>query len=130
MEKIFALLDTAVAVLLVVIALSVQLQENHRLTELLKKTESSVGVSEAACLRGRCNGLELAAHFGMLTEKREEIIIFAEKEYRYVSFCKEVLGLAVSPDSRSFTASAQVQEALKKRSFQIYQINGKWRVEE
>ena len=126
MEKIFDLLDTAIAVLLVVIALSVQLYENYRLTELLKTKEVAAEINPDARLRDQCDGLELAARLGVLAGKKEEIICFAGQEYRWPEF----LGVKVLPEADVFLADRRQQEQLQKRRFQIYQSDGKWRIEE
>ena len=130
MDKIFDLLDTAIAVVLVVIALSVQLYENYRLAELLKTKEVAAEVNLDARLRDQCDGLELAVRLGVLAGKKEEIICFAGQEYRWPEFGAEVLGVKVLPEVDAFLADRRQQEQLQKRRFQIYQLDGKWRVEE
>ena len=130
MDKIFDLLDTAIAVVLVVIALSVQLYENYRLAELLKTKEVAAEVNLDARLRDQCDGLELAVRLGVLAGKKEEIICFAGQEYRWPEFGAEVLGVKVLPEANVFLADRRQQEQLQKRRFQIYQLDGKWRVEE
>ena len=130
MEKIFDLLDTAIAVLLVVIALSVQLYENYRLTELLKAKEVTAAVNPDARLRDQCDGLELAVRLGALAGKKEEVICFAGREYSWPEFGAEVLGVTALPEADAFLADSRRQEELRKRSFQIYQLDGKWRIEE
>ncbi len=130
MDKIFDLLDTAIAVVLVVIALSVQLYENYRLAELLKTKEVAAEVNLDARLRDQCDGLELAVRLGVLAGKKEEIICFAGQEYRWPEFGAEVLGVKVLPEVDVFLADRRQQEQLQKRRFQIYQLDGKWRVEE
>lgn len=130
MEKIFDLLDTAIAVLLVVIALSAQLYENYRLTELLNAKKVAAEVNPDACLRDRCDGLELAARLGVLAEKKEEIISFAGREYSWPEFGAQVLGITVLPETNAFLADRRRQEELRQRRFQVYQFDGKWRIEE
>ena len=130
MEKIFDLLDMAIAVLLVVIALSVQLYDNYRLTELLKTKEVAAEINPDARLRDQCDGLELAARLGVLAGKKEEIICFAGQEYCWPEFGAEVLGVKVLPEADVFLADRRQQEQLQKRRFQIYQSDGKWRIEE
>lgn len=130
MEKVWGLLDTAIAAFLVVIALSVQLYENYRLTEILKAKEAAAVVKEDAHLRDWCDGLELAIRLSVLAEKQDEIICFAGREYTWQEFSTEVLGVHAVPDASRFLASRQQQEQLQKRHFQIYQLDGKWRIEE
>ena len=129
MEKVFDLLETAIAVMLVVAALSTQLYDNSRLTTAIK-TEEKAAVLTDAELRYSCNGMELISHLCLLAEKEEPKIIYANTEYRFSEFCQKILGLTIAEENRKFILSFGKQTDLQKREFQMYQQDGIWRIKE
>lgn len=128
MEKIFDLLDVAIAVLLLVIALSVQLYDNHQVTNgLERKIVPTAGEAE---LRHSCDGMELAAQLSLLAEKEEVTILYSGKEYRVGEFYENVLGVRLSEEERGFMATEEKRADLRGKIYRIHQQDGKWRIEQ
>ncbi|RRD94569.1 hypothetical protein EII17_07230 [Clostridiales bacterium COT073_COT-073] len=128
MEKLLNLLEVAIATLLVVVAITVQLSDNYRVTAA--RTKPAVTVDRAAGLRYYCNGLELAAHLILVAEKEQMAVIYQNTEYEYAVFCREILGVEYLPEEPGFKADSRLQKQLAARQFCLFQQEGKWRVEE
>lgn len=130
MEKILDLSEIAIAVILMVVAVSVQVYDNHYINQLVEDQSApeQVSLSEKGELRYLCNGLDLIGHLILLGEKGQNQVVYRNKEYPYDDFIEEVLQVSVIPENRSFSLGAGQADKLKSQVFELYQAGGKWRI--
>lgn len=129
MQKVLHLMDTAIAVLLLVIALSVHLKNHFQVHQALENRAEQVMLKHEADLRYSCDGTELLALLAVLGQEGEPEIVYLDKTYGFVDFCSEVLGLSASPELSYVELGDDRYLQLKQQNFKIYQKDGKWRVE-
>lgn len=128
MEKLLNLLEVAMATLLVVMAITVQLNDNYQVAAGIRKP--AVAIDQAIGLRYYCSGLELVSHLVLVAEKGQIAVIYQNTEYEHSVFCRKVLGVELLPEELGFQADPSIQQQLADRQFCLFQQDGKWRVEE
>lgn len=126
------LLEVGIVLVLVVIALSLQLHQGfgrQRVENPLVEALPDNFVSQGH-LHYSCNALEMALHFAVLEEKKEQQLVYEGKDYSVEEFLTGILGINWNKEQGKLYLGANERTQMQNRMFTIYQTDGKWRVEE
>lgn len=123
MEDLLNLLEVVVAVILVVAAVSLQLETNRRQTVA---PASEFSIADKGDLSYACTGAELLAHLRLVL-KKEESFWYEGLSWQYANFCEHILQITISPDRYGLSVSEK--QRLDAMHFTIWNQDGIWRVE-
>lgn len=139
MDKIFDLLDVAIAVMLLVVAFTVQIHSSYSILQggEQKRQEQEIlkpqweaekpGVQELYYLG---NGVESLSYLHFLNQDEEQSYSFAGKEYDFKGFCEQILKVEIKPELNYIPIEDTKEQELLARKFKIYRYEQKWRIEE
>lgn len=134
MDKLFDLLDIAIAVILLVVALTIQIHSHQKVIQDYRVAEKGFGSPTSSEAEEKLyytgNGLECLSYLNFLNQDREAVYTFAGAEYGYSEFCEKILKIETNAELSYVDLNPAQESDLLNRRFIIYQQQGKWRIDE